>query len=300
MDIVVLNYNDSESVIDYVNRIISYESIEHIVIVDNKSTDNSYDKMKSVFRDHPKVDLLQTEKNGGYGFGNNRGVEFLVKNYDSEYIAITNPDVFYEEGALRECERFLYEHNDYCVAAPRMKNIKGNYEMCSWKLPSWIELAAHSSVFLSRLIPMKYEVFESCENEIEQVDCVSGAMLCINTNLFMKCNMYDEGMFLYYEETLLAIKLRKAGYKSALLCPYSYVHYHSVSISKTFKSKFSKQMLMHTSQKYLLRNYYSLNILQRIIADVIMGVSVFEMYLYDRKRAFFGTQGERADCLFIR
>ena len=35
LDLVLLNYNDSETCIKYVSRVSSYSTIKHIVIVDN-------------------------------------------------------------------------------------------------------------------------------------------------------------------------------------------------------------------------------------------------------------------------
>lgn len=41
--IVILNYNDYQTTKDMIDNIKDYDSIDHIVIVDNKSTDNSYE-----------------------------------------------------------------------------------------------------------------------------------------------------------------------------------------------------------------------------------------------------------------
>ena len=46
--IIILNYNDSQTVIDYVNLIKDYKSIDKILIVDNCSTDNSYEILKEL------------------------------------------------------------------------------------------------------------------------------------------------------------------------------------------------------------------------------------------------------------
>lgn len=43
---VVLNYNDSKTTIDLINRIGKMNSIDVIVIVDNNSTDDSFSVLK--------------------------------------------------------------------------------------------------------------------------------------------------------------------------------------------------------------------------------------------------------------
>ena len=42
LSLVTVNYNDSATVVDYVNRILSFKSIDNIIIVDNNSTDDSF------------------------------------------------------------------------------------------------------------------------------------------------------------------------------------------------------------------------------------------------------------------
>ena len=43
---VVLNYNDADTTLDLLKRIEPMEIIDQIVLVDNKSTDNSLERLK--------------------------------------------------------------------------------------------------------------------------------------------------------------------------------------------------------------------------------------------------------------
>lgn len=64
VDLVVLNYNDAITVKEYLNKVIQYKSVNHIVVVDNSSSDNSYIQLKQLQSD--KVHVIQTMENGGY------------------------------------------------------------------------------------------------------------------------------------------------------------------------------------------------------------------------------------------
>ena len=77
--VCILNYNDAETTLILVEKISNYSIIDHIVIVDNYSTDDSYDRLKSI--KNKKVNIIQSKKNGGYGSGNNIGVKYLVDTY---------------------------------------------------------------------------------------------------------------------------------------------------------------------------------------------------------------------------
>ena len=69
---VILNFNDEETVARLVHMIHDYDYLEKIVLVDNHSTDDSWEQLQ-VLKDE-KVELIRTEKNGGYGYGNNTGM----------------------------------------------------------------------------------------------------------------------------------------------------------------------------------------------------------------------------------
>lgn len=42
---LILNYNDSETIENLLNKIKNYNIIDHIIVVDNKSSDNSYEQL---------------------------------------------------------------------------------------------------------------------------------------------------------------------------------------------------------------------------------------------------------------
>lgn len=97
---VVLNYNDADTTLDLLKRIEPMEIIDQIVLVDNKSTDNSLERLKE--QESNKVHVVCAKKNGGYGSGNNVGIGYLRKNYSCDYIIIANPDVIFNESVIKK------------------------------------------------------------------------------------------------------------------------------------------------------------------------------------------------------
>ena len=74
--LIVLEYNDAEETVKYVKKVSEYETINKIVVVDNHSTDvNTMEILKEI--ESEKVAVMQTEKNGGYSYGNNFGMKYL-------------------------------------------------------------------------------------------------------------------------------------------------------------------------------------------------------------------------------
>ena len=91
---VILNYNDANTTISLVKKIEKYESIDYIIVVDNCSTDDSLVKLETL--SNSKVKICESPKNGGYGFGNNFGVQFAKDYYSAKYALIANPDVEFD------------------------------------------------------------------------------------------------------------------------------------------------------------------------------------------------------------
>ena len=62
--IIILNYNDYETTSNMLNKIKDYKSLDLIVVIDNKSKDNSYNKLKHFEND--KIKVMETKENKGY------------------------------------------------------------------------------------------------------------------------------------------------------------------------------------------------------------------------------------------
>ena len=88
--IIILNYNDLETTKNMLNLIKDYKILDLIVIVDNKSLDNSYQELKKF--ENSKIKVLETDKNLGYAYGNNYGLNYL-ENKNIDNVIISNPDV---------------------------------------------------------------------------------------------------------------------------------------------------------------------------------------------------------------
>ena len=86
--LVVLNYNDYKTTIKLIKMIKDYKSIDLIVIVDNCSTDKSYKKINEYTNN--KVKLIKSDKNGGYAYGNNFGIHYLIENHKCDIIFTNN------------------------------------------------------------------------------------------------------------------------------------------------------------------------------------------------------------------
>ena len=216
IDVLVLNYNDAMTTLNYVNKIKTYKNVRHILVVDNFSTDNSVQLLSDIISE--KVEVIVSNKNGGYCAGNNYGIKYLIDKYNSDYILLSNPDVIVEDETINKLEEFLRNNQDYVIAAPFMLDKYRNRQInTAFRIPNlWDYILSFDLVWSKWLSKYFYKDILTENVVYKDVDGVSGSMFMMNAKEMLKHGMYDENIFLYCEEISLAIKLKKAGKKTAL------------------------------------------------------------------------------------
>ncbi|HIS90270.1 MAG TPA: glycosyltransferase, partial [Candidatus Faecisoma merdavium] len=141
---MILNYNDSETVIKLVNEIKNFLIFDKIIVVDNCSNDNS---MKNLIKiKNPIIDIIQTDFNGGYGYGNNYGIKYIQKKYGDGYILISNPDVIFTEEMVENLLQEFYSDNNVAVSTAVQLDInRKRIKDIAWRVPNSFEYAILNS-----------------------------------------------------------------------------------------------------------------------------------------------------------
>lgn len=255
--IIVLNYNDSETVINYINLIRDYKSIDKIVIVDNCSTDNSYENLMK-YRSN-KIDVIKTDGNKGYAYGNNFGVHHLEKNNENyDFIIVSNPDIYVDDSTINKLMTFLDENKNVAMAAPTMYMIDGKPSpLAGWKERKLDTDISDSSMILTR---KRKESHIECypkshfSGDYSYVDCVPGSFFMIKYDAFKDIDYFDENTFLFFEEDVLGKKLKNKDYKVAVLNKLKFIHYESVTINKNLKY-LRRYKALQKSKRYYHKTY---------------------------------------------
>lgn len=272
--IIILNYNDCERVEKLVQLVKEYSSLKHILVVDNCSVDGSYHKLKKLTND--KIHVIRTEQNGGYAKGNNFGAKYAKEKWNVDTLYFANPDVFFEEDAIINIEENLWQSEKYGVATVLVKE---GYN--AWELPGYWGTVRMLFLFLFMIHKkkMKNELIE--KKGIHEVGVTEGSFFAIKSSVFDEIGGFDERTFLYLEENILAYKLRQHGYKEIISADEYYIHEHSQSISKEYKSKARAFRLFLPSFLIYLKYYLKCNSMQLNVFKMFYGMAYFERILYD-------------------
>ena len=276
---VILNYNDAETVLGLVEEICGYQALDRIVVVDNASTDDSWAKLEGLKTQYENIDVLRSEKNGGYGAGNNLGIRHAVNVNGADYVLIANPDVKFSEECVRTLAGVLNRHPELAVATALMEDQTFGEMKNGWKLHGfWGELIVMGPI--SRRLFGKWLNYPDAYftgKKAVYVDAVHGSMLMVDGKKFLESGGYDEGIFLYQEETVLASRLRAKGYKTVLVLNEKYRHEHSVSIKKSFKGQMERQKLRNASVLYYMKNYLDICRVKEAVAKLWFAVIMLEI-----------------------
>lgn len=269
---VIVNYNDAKTTIKLLNKIHDYRAIDHIIVVDNCSTDGSYGALEKYRTD--RIIVLRATENKGYGAGNNLGIKYAKEKLQCDVAVIANPDVIFTEECIEKIKCTLSENRDVAVVtALQLKSDGTLFHETAWDIPSVSEYIFSALFFIGKLYS---KTKEYNGNTQIAVDCVSGAFLTVDINKFLSVDGYDERIFLYCEETMLGIKLKKAGFKTLLLTNETYIHHHAVSTQKSIPDAVKRRSLLLNSRLFVLKEYMGASKIKLFIARRCYKIALFE------------------------
>lgn len=252
---VIVNYNDYETTKRLLDNVKDYKVLKEIVVVDNKSTDNSLEELRKL--KNKKITIIDSGENKGYSYALNVGCKYLIDKYKSLNIVISNSDIIIEsELDIKDLNSYISTKN--VIVGPTI--IQGNDLNRGFKIPSpWQDIKQNIVFFGKRVLAKELSYPDNYyHKDISKVDTVSGCFFMISSKHLEDMGYFDENVFLYYEENIMGIKTKKLG-KNIIVCNnVDVIHDHSVSIDKSLK-RIKKYDILKTSQEYFEKTYNGAN-----------------------------------------
>jgi GT2 family glycosyltransferase len=204
-----------------------------LVIVDNDSADGSFEALSKgvAARGWTGVRVLQSGQNGGFGAGNNFGIRAGCSDGGTaEYVYILNPDAFPDAGAIGALVAYLDQNPCVGFAGSYIHGGDGAAHVTAFRFPSIaseFEGAARIGP-ISRLLT-RAAVPLPLPEQSRAVDWLAGASLMMRMRVLEQIGLFDEGFFLYFEETDLCRRAKRAGWPTHYVRESSVTHIGSVS-----------------------------------------------------------------------
>lgn len=248
--IVLLNYNSSTDCAKCISLLKKQKGVNiEIVVVDNCSSEDDLTHLRALCQNNSQCTLIENRENHGYNAGNNIGLRY-VANKGYKYALIANPDMeFPQADYLMRLVGKMEEDKQVVVCGSNIITPEGRHQNPMREITYFEEL----------LWPITYLRFHRSGdwfmcNSIKSGYCtkVSGCCLFIRMSFIEEIGYFDEGVFLYSEESILAKQVEKSGNKMYYLTDAQAIHRHI----KSKKGNPNKNLaILFSSRLYYLRNY---------------------------------------------
>ncbi len=234
--LIIVNYNAGDDLHNCLTSLASDQNSYEVIIVDNASHDDSSRQASTKF---PGIQIIYSNSNLGFGGANNLGAQ----RASNKYLAFLNPDTVVEPGWLEALIVALEENPQAGLTTSKILQMDdpmrvsgcGNEMHCT-------------GITMGRGMgndPRQY-------TETEEVSAISGAAFAMRADLFTRLSGFDEGFFLYMEDTDLSLRARLAGYQ-CLHVPGSVV-YHNYTLrfgpKKVFYQERNRYLMLLKNLKW--------------------------------------------------
>jgi GT2 family glycosyltransferase len=207
-----------------------------IVVVDNDSRDGSFEAIGAAVSARGwdadgRVRVIASPQNGGYGAGNNVGIRAgLSDGSRPDYVYILNSDAFPDAGAIRRLVDHLEGHPEAGFAGSYIHGPDGEPHTTAFRFPTLLSEFENAVRLgpVSRLLA-RYRVPMPIPEASAPVDWLAGASVMMRRTMLDAIGLFDEGFFLYFDETDLCRRGRDAGWLSVYVRESAVVHIGSVS-----------------------------------------------------------------------
>lgn len=217
--VVIVNYRTADLTILCL-RSLQQEILEspwiHAVVVENDSGDA--EAIAAAIRTNnwsQWASLIVAPRNGGFAYGNNRGIEPMLASPNSpEYFLLLNPDTEIRPNAVRNLVYFLDCHPEIGIAGSSFEDERGIEWPFAFRFHTlWSQFEQSIQVGLVTRVLKKYVVAQKMGSEPVPVDWVAGASMMIRSDVIKDIGLMDERYFLYFEEVDYCLQARRAGWQ---------------------------------------------------------------------------------------
>lgn len=233
LSVVIVNYNVEhflEQCLFSVRKAVANIDAE-VYVVDNNSVDGSLKMLADKF---PEVKVIANKNNVGFSCANNQAIRVST----GEYVLLLNPDTVVEDDTFTKTIEFMDSHPDAGGLGVKMVDGKGRFLPESKRGLPTPATAFYKMFGLTKLFPRskrfaQYYMGHLDNDEINEVEILSGAFMLMRRKTLDKCGLLDETFFMYGEDIDLSYRITLAGYKNYYYPKTRIIHYKGESTKKT-------------------------------------------------------------------
>lgn len=291
--VIIVTYRSAQVTIDCL-RTVERERVMggvniRCIVVDNASGDGQAIAAAIEACDWSAwVTLVESDRNGGFAYGNNVGIDAALKCGQPKYLHLLNPDTLLQPGAVRHLVHFLEATPHAGIAGGAFKNGDGSDWKIAFRFPTVVsELTNGLGLGPFNFLVRPWRVAIEMHDSVQEVDWVSGASMMVSRDVFNTIGGMDEGFFLYFEETEFCFRAKKAGYTVWYVPASQVVHLKGASTSLTRKTVTPRRLpsyWFNSRRRYFARTHGVVYSIATDVGAIIGGATATLLRLLRRKR----------------
>ena len=229
---VILHYMAGQDTVECIESILNAtEGTNYntsIVVVDNGSTNDSYDLLQEKFNNNDKVILLQSKENLGFAKGNNIGFRYAKHDLKADFIVMLNNDTILSQTDFNEVLVKKYNEKQYAVLGPDIVTADGYHQnpgnKQSWSLQELkkdrikkrirlmltyvgLDSSLGNALAKNKTVYRIETLQEERENTI-----LHGACMVFSKDYISRFDGLNDETFLYMEEDILKLYADNYGF----------------------------------------------------------------------------------------
>ncbi|NDV47422.1 glycosyltransferase family 2 protein [Paludibacter sp. 221] len=285
VSIIIVNYNTVNLIVDAIKSVIqmTMDINFEVIVVDNCSSDNSKEILQNEFQN--KIKHIALPANIGFGRANNEGIKIA----QGRNILFLNPDTILLNNAIKilsdtldsdeqigACGGNLYDENKKPTHSYRMI-----FPSIYWEINDLL------SRIPEKIILGKNSEFNHTYRE-KKVAYITGADLMIKKSVIDQVGIFSPLFFMYYEETDLCFRIKKANFNIVSVPNAKIIHLESKSFAKETINTTQIKMSEESRCTYYKIHYSAL---YKKIADAIYSIHIHSriiiFFLFYKKKYIY-------------
>lgn len=258
---VILVYRNAEDLIACLESIHKKVRNYRVVIVNAYYDERSKNIIEIIAREYD-CDFINVD-NKGYGAGNNRGIEFVIEQYEFEYVIVSNPDI-----TIDIFPKNIATFKEMEIVAPQILARNGKNQnpilVKDNKLADYFLYQGYKNQinilvmigFALNKIPREVflKMYKKC---IRRVYGAHGSFVMYSRKAIsqLTSNLYDEKIFLFSEEFVIAKKAKDLQL-CTFYCPYVRIRHKedgSIKIANISENEHLAKSTMYYYETYRKR-----------------------------------------------
>lgn len=233
--IIVLNYNGDRDTIlclQSLRKCVTPPGFStDIIVIDNNSRTDFFGENKKELQNST---LIRNEKNLGYAGGNNKGIQYALKE-NFYYILIINNDTEVDKNFLVHMVSVIESNKQIGIVVPKIYFAEGfEYYKERYKKEELGKIIWYAGGIMdwNNVIGHHRGVDEVDSGQYDQLvdtELATGNCMFVRREVFEKVGLFDEKYFLYYEDADFSMRVKFAGYKIAFQPEATLWHKNAVS-----------------------------------------------------------------------